>query len=349
MFFMEERTPEQLLEDIYSTESLPGLLCDARVELEEYDLRYRNWSRVGYMLIEDLAVTQGQIPVSFSTIDVFRRLLRLGKHNTKTLLAAAQILLDSSNLEQLPKERMDLRIYAGRIYEKIGLIDKYEECYIETSDGGRRQLMDFYMRNKLYIQAEELLYQAYLRGNNEALRLLDQFYGQVITSIRLFIPKNTRISDIQHFLSFPRLQLTHSPSFPLPKAHLSLFSLKIHSFATYLRRAKRLTRCITSVVNYVKLILTTISVLGLNPTEVIEAYIAKSRDNPTLYCEDIRISVLEYIGKWGKEKENKYAILMFLTNLARKWRLFEEVERMLIRLSNRYDWGCCMMLRESYK
>ena len=359
MLFPPEPLVElQLLEDLHHAESFSShteLLCDARDQLEEYYLRYRHWEAVGQMLLQDLTARLGELPMSCRVNDVIKRLLRVGKSNKTVLFCAAEMLEKASEREKSAKPKADLMNLAGRLYEKIDLIGKSEERYIAawkiSGISSKKALFSFYVRNKLYIEMEEMLYQDYLKGDTEAPVLLDQFYSHIIASTPakyedLSSRKHSSISHLQHFLSLPRVALTHRASFPLPKAHLSLLIPKIQSFSAYLRRAKRVTRCLDTIITSVKVLLTAGNTLGFNPIEVITAYIAKAMQNAVLLCEDLRVPMLEFMGNWGTHGKTRI-IWDFLVELAWRGLRFEEMETMIVRSKGR-DWRYPAMLRSAY-
>lgn len=358
LFPTESQQEQQLLEDLhqaksFSTHTEP--LCDARNQLEEYYLRYRNWGAVGEMLLQDLTAGLGELPMSYKVNDTVKRLLRVGKSNKTVLFSAAEMLEKASEREKSAQSKADLMNLAGRLYEKIDLIGKSEESYIAawkiSGISAEKELFPFYLRNKLYIEMEEMLYQDYLRGDTEAPELLDQFYSHVIASTPakyedLSSNQHNFISRLQHFLSLPRVAITHRAAFPLPKGHLSLLLPKIQTFSAYLSRAKRVTRCLATIITSVKAVITAGTTLGFNPIEVINAYLAKSTNNAGFYCDDMRAPMLEFMGNWGTDRETRH-IWVFLIELARKGLRFEEMERMIVS-SKLSDWGYRTTLRRAY-
>ena len=114
MLCLEESESElQLLASLQQAEhSYAGteLLHDARIQLEEYYLRYGHWEQAGRMLLQDLAWRLEGIPVSDRTIDVVRRLHRVGRRGKETLVEAAQLLEKTS-------ERQETGLVAGVVGE----------------------------------------------------------------------------------------------------------------------------------------------------------------------------------------------------------------------------------------
>jgi len=344
MLFLEESESElQLLASLQQAEhSYAGteLLHDARIQLEEYYLRYGHWEQAGRMLLQDLAWQLEGIPVSDRTIDVVRRLHRVGRRGKETLVEAAQLLEKTSERQETGQVKGQLRIWAGRMYEELGELGRAEESYLAawklSPMSGRKELIGFCMRTRLFNQVEELLYQDYLKGNtSQALRELNWFYKEVISSCPakcedLSTNHHNSIAFFQRFLSLPRLHLTHSPSFPLSKTHLPLLNVRIHTFAVFLTKAKRLTRGIQSIVKSMQLMFTAGTILRLDLAEVIKAYIGKAGNNPVVYQEDVHFLMLNSLAQYREEKIRDL-VLGFLINSAWSLRKFEEMERFTVR------------------
>lgn len=229
LFPPESHLESQLLEALHYAESFNSptdQLYDARNQLEEYYLRYRNWAAVGKLLLQDLNTGLREFYGDYRVNDVVKRLLRVGKKDENVLLCAAEMLEKAIEREKTAKSKADLMNLAGKLYEKIGLISKSEERYKEaweiSGNSSKKALFPFYIRNKMYVEMEEMLYQDYLSGDMQALVLLDQFYSLIITLTPakyedFSMNQHSSIPRLQYFLSLPRVFITHKASFPLPK------------------------------------------------------------------------------------------------------------------------------------
>lgn len=345
MLFLEEsESEEQLLASLQQAERFsPGteLLQDVRIQLEEYYLRYKHWTQAGTMLLQDLAASLEEALVLNRIGDVVKRLLRLGENSRETMLEAAQRLGKTSEGQETGQIKAQFKVWEGHMYEKIRQLERAEESFLAAWKlslwSGRKELIVFYMRNRLFNEVEELLYQDYLKSNTkQALKDLEWFYREMISILPakyedLSSKQNNSLTHFQRFLSLPRLPLTHSPSFPMSKSHLSLLNVRIHSFAVYLSRARRLTRCIPILVKFMQLMLSAGSLLGLELAEVIRTYAIKSSNNEVLYQEDMHIVMLGFLVQCRGNGQSRNSVLGFLAKIASKVRNFEEMERMTVR------------------
>ena len=353
MLFPQETHSESRLKKEYSFAQThyqgTEVLSDTRTSLTKHYLKLQKWVEAAPLLLEEFNYRMEGRPTSSRVGDVVRRVIAMREKGGEVVREVVGRLEQRVRLEQGNGDiQGNLYLWLGRLYEEMQAFDKAEAAYkwvYEWKQGQEgKPLIDFYVKQELYVQGERYFYESYLQGNRCALIHLDRLYRDLISTLPIEIgeltnPSSRLLPHIHRISSLPLLHLTHQADFPLPTSHLSALSTKIRNLSIQIQSAKRLQHCAAKFSESISELSQFTLVFNLIPTEMLLNYFTKAYRFPLLYSPNMKKCVELFIIHSNLDVKQRYEAVLFLFQAASAGKNFELMERMAVRLSSLNKWS----------